>query len=446
MTNILDRLLHICFSEFKHWREKNKKGILLALNDIGDEMSKEREQAKNVGDSGLLAVVMGTHNHPSIVEEILELSAQDYYDLGIDVYYFDSSSNDETQKIIEKYNEKGYENIVYVPVPGMNLHEKLDLMFQGKGLKKHYKYIWPSKDRCSFKRSALERIVGKLEDDYDAVFVLTSKEGETEYHSAAEFYHDWGTWVTSVNTTIYNTEKLMKNLPFSDLVLGEDDYLFHFKHYYYFFYKLAQKNDVRIVALDCENQINMLPDKKVNDLLFVRVWKDRWVEVNEALPDLYNPYKDYVIKKTAELPWMLGSRDKLLELHRDGVLTEENLPIFFEKWEELSNIPKTVLIDIAKGVYDIKFDLSQIKGCNQLLDYLCDFSYLLRTGFMDTTKFPYEIAKTSINTLVSLLVNGSDYSDFVKETIESIWSEIEMRDMNNKELADHLQQIITLLV
>ncbi len=416
------------------------------MNNIPNEIHDNKNIAEDTAEYGLLAVMMGTHNHPSVVKEILELSAADYHDLGIDIYYYDSSNNDATRVLVEEYKGKGYDNIYYVPCPGLNLHEKMDWMFQGKGLKKKYKYLWPSKDRCSYKKKYLVEIIDTLQEDYDALHLIENESGTTEYDSALEFYHDWGTWVTSVNTMVYNAETLMKDLPFSDKKLGEEDYLFHFKHYYYFFYQLTKLNHVRIRVLNSSNQINMLYVPKTETLELIKVWKDRWIEVNDALPDFYDPYKDYVIKVTAELPWVIADRKRLEQFHKDGVLTEETLPIFLHNWERLTDIPKSVVIKIANSNYDIKYDLSQIQGYDQLIDNICSFAFLLREGFMEADTFPYEMARLSVNAFLARLRDDDIRERLIKEVGESIWNEMARKGMNSEELANHLQQLVAVLI
>ena len=410
------------------------------MNMLSEDISKEKV------DTDSIAVMMGTHNHPEIVHEILKLSADYYKELGIDIYYFDSSTNDLTKKAVEEFIEKGYDNVYYVPVPGLNLHEKLDMMFKGEGLKKHYKYLWPSKDRCSYKRPFLEKILKTLEEDYDALLLLAGNHEEREYYSAIEFYHDWATWVTSVNVTIYNSDKLMTNLPYSDTLLKEEDWLFHFKHYYYFFYRLSKQENVRIKVLDGEEEINMLPTAKENNMLFVDVWKDRWIEVNEALPDYYNSEKEYVTKITAMLPWMISDRAKLQELHDAGILVEENLPKFLENWDKISNIPRDVIVKIAKGEYDAKYDLSQVQGHDQLIDNICSFAFLLREGLMQADSFPYEMAELAIKAVLARFDESDAREGLIKEAGESIWNEMDRRNLSSEELADHMQQLVAYLI
>ncbi len=418
------------------------------MNDISNESINGKSAEADHTEKGLLAVMMGTHNHPSVIREILELSAADYRDLGIDIYYYDSSESDETRTIVEEYIDKGFDNLFYVPCQGMELHGKLDCFFRGEGLKMHYKYLWPSKDRCSYKRPLLNEIMDELTKDYDALFLIDSPGEKVEYDSALEFYRDWATWVTSVNTTIYSTKRLITDLPAkcANSSLNEYDYMFQFKHYYYFFYRLAQIDAPRIKVLDSANYINMLYVPKTNLLQLVRIWKETWIDANEALPDLYDPFKDYVIKVPASVPWGLADRNRLLEYQKSGILNEENLPLFLNEWERISDIPKDVVVKIAKGTYDIKYDLSQVQGYDQLIDNLCGFAFLLRAGLLETAKFPFAMVEVSINTIKEQKATEDALEELKVETVELIWQEIDRRDMNAEDLANHLQQIVAILI
>jgi len=60
--------------------------------------------------------------------------------------------------------------------------------------------------------------------------------------------------------------------------------------------------------------------------------------------------KEEVIKRTASLPWILGDKDGLIELHRKGILTPEYYEEIKIFWEQVSDIPLVVLKKIAYGI------------------------------------------------------------------------------------------------
>ena len=42
-----------------------------------------------------------TYNHPEVVEQILERICDTYREKGIDIYYYDSSTDEKTEEIIK---------------------------------------------------------------------------------------------------------------------------------------------------------------------------------------------------------------------------------------------------------------------------------------------------------------------------------------------------------
>lgn len=59
-----------------------------------------------------VVVVVVSANRAEALEGYLDASAQDFWNLGIDLVIFDSSDNDNTKKISQEYGKK-YENVKY---------------------------------------------------------------------------------------------------------------------------------------------------------------------------------------------------------------------------------------------------------------------------------------------------------------------------------------------
>ncbi len=394
-----------------------------------------------IDPEGLIAVQMCTHNHPDIVREILEQSADDYKECGVDIYYFDSSTNDETERIVKEYIAKGYDNLYYVSVPEMEVHDKIDKFFAGEYLIKHYRYYWPSKDRYSLKRKALEDVVYAASRGYDAIFVLGAKMIKSEYDSPLELYRDYGLWVTSVNTTLYNSETLLKGFEGKTFDVDRSNHMFHFSHFNYFFERILLCAP-KIKAVDVSGNEVMLFVEKADSVDFVKVWKDRWIEANDALPDYYNQYKDYVIKSAQNLDFMLGNRSKLVELYTNGVLTEENLPLFFDKWERLSDVPKEVLKSIAKGGYDIRYDLSIVKGKSPIINKFAEFAEKIRKGCLVQGNLPFETIALDLTNEIQNSPWYDGKKKIVAGAVQSILRELQCIQYQPEDVARHLQQLL----
>lgn len=60
-----------------------------------------------------LAFCIPTYNRNAIVEEFLEQFASIFYQLGIDIFFYDSSESNATELVVKKWKNI-YENIDYV--------------------------------------------------------------------------------------------------------------------------------------------------------------------------------------------------------------------------------------------------------------------------------------------------------------------------------------------
>ena len=61
-----------------------------------------------------IAIVIPTKNRAETGEDTLGKGIDTYAKHGIDVYYYDSSTNDDTHKVVQKYIDIGYNNINYI--------------------------------------------------------------------------------------------------------------------------------------------------------------------------------------------------------------------------------------------------------------------------------------------------------------------------------------------
>ena len=73
---------------------------------------------------------MPTCGHPNVIEDVLQHCAEVYQRYALDVYFYDSSKDEETKKVIESYQEKGYDNLYYIAVdPELELIVKFEEIF-----------------------------------------------------------------------------------------------------------------------------------------------------------------------------------------------------------------------------------------------------------------------------------------------------------------------------
>lgn len=380
-----------------------------------------------------------TYNHPDVVEDVLSNCAEHYKRCGIEIYYYDSSDNDDTKKVIERFNAEGYDNLIHVQVEtGAPPHIKRDMIYTGVALKKHYRYVWMSKDRAWVEESALKEILDAADENYDAIIIATRPGDKTYIDSAEELYQRWAPISTSMNVAILNTESVLKdytapipNRPMCD-----------FGHFYALFDGLSRIDNPRIARIEMGKRIcmsNLSESTWTNDAFIV--WKDSWIDINDALPDIYNPYKDYVIKKVASLPWILAERNRLLQLHELGVLTPETLSHALSRWERISDIPKGVVMDIANDNYDIRYDLTQIQDRNELTKLLVEMAGYIREGKMSKEQIPIDDVANAVK--IELLKDEDKPRRNIRVgAVDSILEDFSEREYDSEQVAKIFQQLL----
>lgn len=54
-----------------------------------------------------------THEHPEVMDEVLGKICRSYGEKGIDIYVYDSSTEDNTRLVVEKYRNMGLCSLIY---------------------------------------------------------------------------------------------------------------------------------------------------------------------------------------------------------------------------------------------------------------------------------------------------------------------------------------------
>lgn len=305
-----------------------------------------------------IAYCIPTYNHSDIIQEVLQAVGYLYKQNNIDIYIYDSSDNYKTYWIAKHFAEQGMDNLYYVKIDSsIGFDEKLMMIFQGYELQHKYKYLWVVKDRVCVYNATLQTVLQETHKDYDAIFLdvavdTTKPDIKPVYYDAGEFYKQAGWIASSMNTTLYHYDKLLKNIDWKEF---KEKYFFdgenEFDHFCVLFHALGKKENIKVRYLTGDN-IQFAESHLGKSLWMKRAfktWGKLWIKVNEALPDCYAQYKKDVIKKTTSQPWILGSVDILLFLREKAVLTPEVYNQFKDRWTELSYVPVDDFKNIAYG-------------------------------------------------------------------------------------------------
>lgn len=318
----------------------NENGVLVTAGNVLRRRDIIRGQ-DGAGKKPSIAMCMFTHNHPGTVAQVLEATCLNYYLHGIDVYWYDSSEGDETERIVRAWINKGYTNLYYVNVKGALLAGKWIAVSKGEGLVKRYDYIWPSKDRTIWPKETLDAVLEHITECPDIMYLeVRGNALEPEknvYGDGVRLYQRHSLGLTSIDTSIYKYDSVFAD---TEEYQNARDTSKGFAHFYLILKKLAEMEKPKCCILQGERitLYDVKTESSWADQPFY-VWKDCWINANERLPDCYAPYRDQVIKYVASQPWLIGGIERLKELKAAGALTVDNLDEIEKGWERVSDIP-----------------------------------------------------------------------------------------------------------
>lgn len=315
-------------------------------------------QRTDIRFDGKMAVCIPTYQRPEVIEDVLFHCAETYKRYGLDVYYYDSSEDDNTRKVIESYQSAGYDNLYCIRVNSkISLGVKLEHVMMMRSIKKEYEYMWYLRDRCWCEEKTLRLMYRAMEDEHDLIFLDVGHPDEEELlicNDADAFYHRCGDYATSMDTAIYNVKTMLKDdFSMKEFKAKYDwEYRRSFQHFLLLFEQLSKKEKPDICLLSGKNMAVVHSRKGSSTWSDKRleVWAKRWVQANEALPVCYTDRED-IIKRTASFPWILGDINILVDLHNKRILTPEYYEEIKNSWERVSDIPLEILRQISYGEY-----------------------------------------------------------------------------------------------
>lgn len=417
------------------------------------ESAKANRQKVENGKTKKLAVCVPTYNHPDVVDDVLSKSIRYYYEMGVDVYYYDTSADDKTKDVIEKYQNQGYDNLYHIALaPENDYNDKIYSIMTGQGRQTKYEYVWPVKDRVFATPDCLRIIMESLNSGYELVFTgVLNADNQPDYpavtySSPVNFYHDWGWLATSLHSTIYS--ETFASFAKEEWRKQKEEYRNCHELFVFIFDCLAGNPNMRVRVLR-EAKIRFL-ESPISKSMWLsdpfRIWKDCWIAANEALPACYNSQKAYVIKITASLPHLLGSIERLLEFHEAKILNSKTIVSVENQWEKVSDIPVYVLRDIAYGKYDANHDISCIR--NNKKDVVALYVQSMEKVKMDALEkdeVPFKKVISYIMTEASKRLSNEELN-LLLGSVMDIMKEVSSKGITKEETMKKMQMILSYII
>lgn len=303
---------------------------------------------------GKLAVCIPTYRNGDVVEELLETSMDLYLKYGMDVYIYDSSDDDQTRLLVERWKET-YSNLYYVQFPS-RLHSNMKVykIFQKYSLHKDYDYLWVCSDYIRWTEEVVRQIDIQLSKDYDMIVVnYRDKEhlGDREYHDPVLFAIECGWHLTMYGATVLNTHSMLQEVEWKKLErrYNRPERVNH-SHVCFYLEKISVLRNFSAKHLSYSQCVLAASALKKssgwrNDTFYV--WGYCFPNAINALPDYYNrKVKKAIIKKHGKCSDVFGIRN-LLALRADGVYNIEVYKGFKKEWKLLTDVSKWKLRKIA---------------------------------------------------------------------------------------------------
>ena len=246
-----------------------------------------------MGDLQRLVFCVPTSNRSAMVEEFLEQFAPIFYQLKIDICFYDSSEDNTTELLVKRWRN-GYQNIAYIRIPS-DWHANHKVMYIYKQYAQNHTsdYVWISGDSMRYSEKVLRHITALLDSGYDMMVINGIDEvgiASREYTDGNELFQDCAWHMTLFGAVIVNVHTILENAPWSYI---EEKYeipeRINYSHIGLYFESIYRMDRFRVYYLAAGQEVwgSQLKGKAgwYEDAL--QVLCEYWPSTMNALPQYY---------------------------------------------------------------------------------------------------------------------------------------------------------------
>lgn len=347
--------------------------------------------AKGMDINMRIAACVPTYNRSNIVEEFLTKSLFDYKDFGIDIYIYDSSSDDETEQVVKIWMEKS-DCLFYVRIPSsFHANMKVLKIFQQEGLTKPYDFIWVCGDALRFKREALSTIMPHVLPQYDMIEVNgmdKEKLGTREYDEPNEYFKDCAWHLTLFGAVILNVKTMLSDVDWDyyESKCSSREFV-NFSHVSFYFDKLVSMNNFKALHLSLNPYFVTSSPLKEKSGWYEETFHvicSGWFQTIQNLPRCYENKREAMIKFGKYT--MFNTKD-LLDLREKNCFNKTMFKQFRNVWKDVCDMPIIELYLIAsmpillsKYISRIRRYFENLKSMMHLKKFLKRYHQILIYG------------------------------------------------------------------
>ncbi len=235
----------------------------------------------------LLSLSIITYNRPEHIKEYLEHIINPTKEKDIDIYIYDGSSNNKTEKVVESFGEAGYKHIRYFHY-GSSVRETRQRMMNAMQCPDS-QYVWLCGDKFIVNPVYYDIILDHVKRDFDMITIYNSALNGTQYFDDPVKYLEYSV----VPFTHYGATIVKKDILVKDI---KKEYLEYFPGFARMRYLIdsINKPDFKGVTLHLNNLriITKYSTRSESESQMWDIWIKQWYKMISSLPKQYECVKN----------------------------------------------------------------------------------------------------------------------------------------------------------
>lgn len=304
-----------------------------------------------------LALCVPTYNRADVIACFLEKYAAVYREYHVDIYIYDSSDHDETEKVVTEFRKR-YSGIFLERIPSsVHSNKKVYEIYRRFGREKAYEYVWVSADHTWWTEQILKELQSVLKKSYDLVVVNgrdCEKIGRKEYTDRNELFIDCAWHMTMYGAAIVKVSTMLKEVPWDELSAR---YLvkerINHSHVALYFEQIARLEHFCALHLPTKAGMSEVPPVRLTSgwkKETFSIWISYWESMIQMLPECYTR-KEEVIRKHG-IYSKVFSYQGLEQARMDHILNVKIYGKWIGKWHRYTDVKEhqILLLSVAPPI------------------------------------------------------------------------------------------------
>lgn len=303
-----------------------------------------------------LALCIPTYQNAQCVEDFFDNCLAYYLSYSLDIYFFDSSTDDATQQVVQAQMQLHPGRIFYVRWDAsVHSNAKVFRILQGQDYPmQQYQYVWFCSDAIQYTAGAMQKLLAILPHGYD-VICLNPRDYEhrgcLEYTDCERFFSDFAWVMTLYGTAVLRRDTILANVDWISMeqLCLQDMSIINFSHTYFIFRRIRQLDQSRLYNLSLAgNEYRSSVRKKASlwrKSIMFRMSCIAWVKGIEGMPYSSKAIREVLPKLGRYV--VFASPDKFVVMRLDGLYDIGIFVRYWFYWPKVCDIPRQTLLRIA---------------------------------------------------------------------------------------------------